>query len=91
MAQSQSIRTDLPFLSFSSVFTRIRNRSTTRQYQQFYRVVSHLARIPSEKGGGGMKKTKSLRTCWWWLLNGLQLTNCSPKKSLCPISRRLKT
>jgi hypothetical protein len=37
MAQSQSIRTDLPFLSFSSVFTRIRNRiqryrSTTRPY-----------------------------------------------------------
>ena len=31
-----------------------------------------------------MKKTKSIRTCSWWLLNGLQLTNCSPKKVLVP-------
>ena len=29
MAQPQSIRTDLPFRSFSSVLTRIRNRSST--------------------------------------------------------------
>ena len=47
MAQSQSIRTDLPFLSFLSVFTRIRNRSTTRPYQQLSRVVSKSARLPS--------------------------------------------
>ena len=38
-----------------------------------------------------MKKTKSIRTSAWWLLDHLQLTNCSPKKSLCPMSRRLKT
>jgi hypothetical protein len=54
---------------------RIRNRSTTRQYQQFSRVASNSARPPSKNGGGGMKKTKSIRTCWWWLRKGLQLTN----------------
>jgi hypothetical protein len=91
MAQSQSIRTDLPLLSFSSVFTRIRNSNSTRPYQQLSRVTSNSAWVPSKNGGGGMKKTKSIRTCAWWLLNGLQLTNCLPKKSLCPISRRLKT
>ena len=31
-----------------------------------------------------MKQTKSIRTSSWWLLNGLQLTNCSPKKVLVP-------
>jgi hypothetical protein len=35
MAQSQSIRTDLPFLPFLFVFTLMQNRSTMRPYQQF--------------------------------------------------------
>jgi hypothetical protein len=63
---------------------------------------SNSERGPSKNGGRGTKKTssfpcggrgtkKSISTCSWWLLNDLQLTNCSPKKSLGPISRRLKT
>jgi hypothetical protein len=47
---------------------------------------------PLEEGRRGDEEDKkSIRICWWWLLHGLQLTNCPPKKSLCPISRRLKT
>ena len=34
MAQSQSFSTDLPLASFMSVLTLMRNRSTTRPYQQ---------------------------------------------------------
>ena len=84
MAQSQSIKTDLPFPSFSSFFARIRNRSNTRPYQQFSSVRSNSARVPSKNGGGGMKKTKSIRTCAWWLLNSRQLLKLLAQEVLVP-------
>ncbi len=33
-------------------------------------VASNSVLVPSKKGFGGMKKTKSIHTCWWLLLNG---------------------
>ena len=47
--------------------------------------------VPLKEWGRGDEEDKAICTCSWWLLNGLQLTNFSQKKSLCPISRRLKT
>ena len=94
MAQSQSIRTDLPSLSFSSVLTRRRNRSTTRPYQQFSRVVSNSARLPSKKG----RENEEDKVHQHLLVVAPErpavdklLAQEFGRKSLCPISRRLKT
>jgi hypothetical protein len=46
-----------------------------KKYIILSRVTSNSARVPSTKGSAGMKQTKYIRTCWWWLLDGL-LTGC---------------
>ena len=46
MVQSHSLSTNLPSLSFWSVFTRMLKRSTTRPYQQLSKLASNWARVP---------------------------------------------
>ncbi len=50
--------------------------STTRPYQQSSSVVSNSARVPSKNGGGGMKRTKSIRTCSWLIRADIEKTVC---------------
>ena len=55
-------------------------RRITRPYQQSSRVVSNSARVPSKNGGGGMKRTKSIRTCSWLMHAHIEHTVCQCKR-----------
>jgi hypothetical protein len=89
MAQSQSIRTDLPLLSFSSVFTRIWNNSSTRPAA----IQGHVefGAGPLKERGRGNEVDKVHPHLLVVAPERPAVDKLLAKKSLCPISRRLKT